>query len=87
MTVKSHDLTGVGVVSGPYTHEEIRNKPGVYRMNADRIRAPILVVMNDGRNIYVNDGWVQDFLELEMEPTKCQFWLSEHPVPDEITEY
>lgn len=84
MIVKTSELTGAEIVSGPHNYQEVKNKPGVYRMLNLRPSSAVVVVTNDLHILHVNDGWIVDFNDMERGLEELKFWLTNHEIPDEI---
>lgn len=81
---KSSDLTEAQATGEAVGWDDAKGKPGVYRLSPPfRHSSAVMVTTADGRNLYVNDGWVEPF-DLGLYSASQQFWPTAVEPPDDV---
>jgi hypothetical protein len=88
MKVSTDLIIDSRTISGPLTFDQVKDTPGVYRLRGDEEThrgSAALVVMKDGRRLYVNDNLVMEYdAVLDSSDPRSRFWRTATEVPDEI---
>lgn len=86
MKVSTDPILCARIVSEPLTFDEVKDVPGVYSLRGNEANtSAALVVMKDGRRLYVNHNVVMEYAAvLDSNDPRARFWKTEMEVPDEI---
>ena len=68
----------------PLSYNEAKGVPGVYRLENLSNESAALVVTTDNRKLYVNEGFVKLFEEMNFFKDLTEFWPTELEVPDNL---
>ena len=88
MRVTKKEVCASLSITGPYRFEDIKDRPGVYRFQEVDSPPGALVIMHDGKRVYI-DGEARviqtlDPTDISVEITCADFWTTNMGVPDQI---